>query len=312
MSQSADLLLTAKGRDKLGMMLGPLLCKNAREQDLFKEIYQGFLSSLVEEKASKVALDEEVKTPNQAPWWLPAAIAVGLLALAFFGLDWYKNKYGEGQKLDRFQYEVLPGLDDFTLGDTLDLINHTAPEDTAGHTFHWYITDRSGNEVWSHQGFERKQLIFDNPIGWDHQLKFIVRRKSGSQVFSAKPQSFRVDCPDRPRFKSLIQVAGERKPGSPLQFSIATDADSITYLWTFNGADESREVSPIKAFEQAGEYRIMVEIADTSGQRGYCKDVSTFLLEIEEDSARPTLVSLPALGFTKDFENQYVQFSKWP
>ena len=306
LSSNQELLYSEEGLEELGYILGPLLCHNDKQQALFRQIYQQYLNELP--KGGKTVI-EEVKPPKQAPWWLPAVLAVGLLMLANLALNWYVNNYGAALKLNKYQYEYDLGEGDFELGDTIRLINRTAPKDTAGKSFYWYITDNNRNVIIEHVGYDT-MLAFNDPVGIDHRVQFIVRNKRGRQIFSGVEESFRVFCKDGPKITNLIQIEGERLPGRPLQFSVETEGLDFEHRWYFE-TESIIEESPSYTFDEPGTYRISVEVVDTTNKAGFCTDVQTYSLEIKDDSPKPTLVSMPPLMLEKDPDGIEYTFPVW-
>lgn len=307
LSQNQQLLYTEEGWQELGLILGPLLCRNEKQQELFGQIYQQYLRDLP--KGGKTVI-QTVEPPKRAPWWLPAALAVGLLLLAQLLLNWYKDKYSPAIKFEQFKYSYDLGEGDFHAEDTIRLINNTAAEDTAGLTFYWYLKDEADRVLVDFDQFDHPGFVFDPDESVDHKLGFIVR-KDGIPFYSGDEKSFRVFCKDGPEIVGQIQVEGARRPNDALQFSVETKGADFAYQWVFAPGDTLREARPVYAFAEAGRYQISVEVYDTTSKNGYCQDVATYTLEIEEDQTKPTLVSMPSLTLKKDPEGISYTFPFW-
>ncbi|MEM6379562.1 MAG: PKD domain-containing protein, partial [Bacteroidota bacterium] len=253
LAQHQDLLYSLDGLAELELILGPILCKNEKEQRRFKEIYQEFLvklSSDVSQEAETPKTDPELKT---ASWWIPLAVLIGLLGLLSFGANWYQNNYGEAKNAARFQYEVIGDLSNFKLGDTLQLINQTTVKDTSQYSFSWYIQDEVQQVRWSHEGFEYRDLVFDNPNGILHSLHFIVRKRGAeTQIYSGPVKQFRVNCAQAPIVKDIIEVSGERKVRETLQFSVETAGTGFSYQWDLGIDSLLTRSNPSWTFTEAG------------------------------------------------------------
>lgn len=307
-----NLLYSSEGLQELGLILGPLLCKNEKDQQRFKDVYAAFLETL----RAEVAKEEEKATSppelKQASWWLPALMLIGFLLLANLGLDWYQNKYTTARNAARFQYEVLGDLKKFNLGDTLQLLNQTAAKDTTKYTFSWYIQDENQQVRWSCDGFEYRDFVFDNPGGIQHSLHFIVRnRGDGVQVYSGPVQQFRVNCAQAPIVKDLIEVEGIRKVGEVLQFSVETEGAGFTYQWDLGMDSLFTEAAPSWVFTEPGDYPIQLSLVDTSGKLGYCTTTIGTNVQVEDDQPVPVLVSLPNLTLQKDQDELAFSFQPW-
>lgn len=219
LSQHQELLQSPAGLEELGLILGPLLCKNDKEQEIFQQLFQQYLDELP--KGGRTII-EEVQAPKNAHWWLPALLTVGLLLISIPLLNWYKQNYGMARNFDRFDYEYDLGEGRFAVGDTIRLINRTAPEDTLGVDFWWYIKDNNNRVRDQHFGYDNPAWIFSTPVGEDHRIQLIVRPEGDStgQVFAGREESFRVYCAGAPEITGLIEVAGVHRPGEPLQLSL--------------------------------------------------------------------------------------------
>jgi formylglycine-generating enzyme required for sulfatase activity/type II secretory pathway pseudopilin PulG len=302
LSRHQQLLQSPEGMEELGLILGPLLCKNDKQQEVFRQVYQKYLNELPRGGRTVV---EEVQAPKSARWWLPALLALGLLLISIPLLDWYNENYGAARNFERFDYEYDLGEGRFEAGDTIRLINRTAPGDTAGLKFYWYIKNSGRTEVVQrHVGYDNPAWVFDNPAeGDDHWVQLIVRQRgdSLSQVFAGREESFRVYCTDAPEITGLIEVEGEHLPGEPLQFSVEASGTDLEYRWTINGT-EIVAPTPTYTFEEPETYSIRVMVRDTSGKAGRCYDEISYQLEIKDDSPKPVLVSMPPLTLQKDSE----------
>ena len=311
LSRHQQLLQSPEGMEELGLILGPLLCKNDKQQEVFRQVYQKYLNELPRGGRTVV---EEVQAPKSARWWLPALLALGLLLISIPLLDWYNENYGAARNFERFDYEYDLGEGRFEAGDTIRLINRTAPGDTAGLKFYWYIKNSGRTEVVQrHVGYDNPAWVFDNPAeGDDHWVQLIVRQRgdSLSQVFAGREESFRVFCEGAPEITGLIEVEGERLPDQPLQFSVEATGTNLEYRWLFE-TEVVIEPSPIYTFDAPGQYRISVEVRDTSGKTGFCTDVISYQLEIKDDSPQPVLVSMPLLTLQKDSEAIEYLFPVW-
>lgn len=311
-AQHQTLLHSAEGLQELGLVLGPLLCKNERDQSSFQEIYAQFLETLSAEVPPQAEPTTKLQELKRAAWWLPLILLLGLLLLGGLGLDWYQENYGAARNAARFQYEVQGDLKDFKLGDTLQLLNQTTVKDTSKYTFSWYIQDESQQVRWSHEGFEYRDLIFNEPNGIPHSLHFIVReRESGAQIYSAPVESFRVNCAQAPIVKDLIEVEGLRRVGELLQFSVETEGSGFSYQWDL-GMDSLLTVAePTRTFDEPGDYPIQLSLVDTSGQLGYCTTTIGTNVQIEDDQPAPVFVDLPNLTLQKDQEDLSFSFQAW-
>ena len=309
LSQNQQLLQSPEGLEELGLILGPLLCKNDKQQEVFRQVYQKYLTELP--KGGRTVV-EAVQAPKSARWWLPALLALGLLLISYPLLDWYNENYGAARNFERFDYEYDLGEDRFEVGDTIRLINLTAPEDTAGLAFWWYIKDENGTALQEHVGYDNPAWVFADPTGIEHRIQLIVRRSDDptSQVFAGREESFRVYCAGAPEITGLIEVEGERLVGQPLRFSVEASGTNLEYRWAIDTA-EIFAPQPTYSFEQPGQYRISVEVRDTSGKAGYCLDQTNYQLEIEDDQPEPVLVAMPALTLKKDREAIEYSFPVW-
>ena len=312
LAQHQHLLYSSEGLTELELILGPLLCKNEKEQQRFKVIYQEFLSKLSAGVSHEAETQQTEPVLKSASWWIPLVILIGLLGLLSFGMHWYQNNYGAARNAARFQYEVIGDLDNFKLGDTLQLINQTTAKDTSKYAFFCDIQDASQQVRWSYEGFQYRNLIFDNPNEIQHSLHFIVRdRKDGTQVYSGPVQPFRVNCAQAPIVKDIIEVSGERKVGETLTFSIETEGTGFTYHWNLGVDSLLTSSNPSWTFTEAGDYPIQLSLVDTTGQLGYCTTKIGTNLQIEDDQPQPVLVDLPQLILQKDQENLNFSFQSW-
>lgn len=306
------LLYSAEGLQELGLILGPLLCKNEKDQQRFELVYQEFLDTLAAEIPDQADAAPVPSKLKRAAWWLPTLLLFAFLIATSLGLDWYQDKYGKARNAARFQYEVIGDLGDFKLGDTLQLINQTTVKDTSKYSFSWYIQDENQQVRWAYDGFEYQDFVFDDPAGIRHSLHFIVRnRDDGVQIYSGPVQQFRVNCAQAPIVKDLIAVEGIRKVGEVLQFSVETEGTGFAYQWNL-GIDSLLTVAePSWTFTEPGDYPIQLSLVDTSGQRGYCTTTIGTNVQIEDDQPEPVLVSLPNLTLQKDQEGLTFSFQSW-
>ncbi|GAB5552846.1 MAG: hypothetical protein Sapg2KO_24370 [Saprospiraceae bacterium] len=311
-AQHQILLHSAEGLEELGLILGPLLCKNERDQSNFQKIYAQFLESLSAEVPPQVEPITSLQELKRAAWWLPLALLLGLLLLGGLGLDWYQENYGAARNAARFQYEVQGDLKDFKLGDTLQLLNQTTVKDTSKYTFSWYIQDENQQVRWSYDGYDYRDFVFDNPNGVIHSLHFIVRKRdSGEQIYSAPVEAFRVNCTQAPIVKDLIEVEGLRRVGELLQFSVETEGSGFAYQWNLGFDSLLTVAEPTRTYTEPGDYPIQLSLVDTSGQLGYCTTTIGTNVQIEDDQPAPVFVDLPNLTLHKDQEDLSFSFQAW-
>lgn len=257
--------------EQLRYIFGPLIARNAREQNRFHQVFKEYL-----EDARNWEIEPLTPRPRWRPW-LFALLPLLLTVLLFFLSGKDRN--------DPSKVEIICPPSNVVFGENFIAACSTEEIDTLNYTYRWILADRSTaeEEQTTEQVMRWEQAareIGNNP---NKTLSLEITRQAGGEIIRPNPCEFTIVCPDtvRPAITAIHLEPARVQPGIPVTLSADIEEGPFDLKWEISDRIEigGREITHI--FDSTGTYSVELQVRDTSSW-AICEHNKTLIIQVKE------------------------------